>query len=70
MDEDAKAGEELVRRLASDELLTEAVRNAVRAAVEDHKRAGNPVAGWRDGKVVIVPPEEIVVPEENAIKLV
>lgn len=32
---------------------------AVRAAVLEHKRAGNSIAVWRDGKVVIVPPEEI-----------
>lgn len=69
MDEKAEAREEMARRFADDEFLSGAVRKTVRAAVEDHKRAGNPVAGWRDGKVVIVPPEEIVVPDENAVKL-
>ncbi len=39
---------------------------AVREALLDHKRAGNPVAIWRDGKVVIVPPEEIEVFEDEA----
>jgi len=39
---------------------------AVREALLDHKRAGNPVAIWRDGKVVIVPPDEIVVWEDDA----
>jgi len=39
------------------------VRKAVREAVLDHKRAGNPVAAWKDGKVVIIPPEEIVIPD-------
>ena len=38
---------------------------AVREALLDHKRAGNPVRIWRDGKVVIVPPEEIRVPGEQ-----
>lgn len=38
---------------------------AVREALLDHKRAGNPVAVWRDGKVVIVPPEEIAVESLN-----
>jgi hypothetical protein len=37
----------------------EAARKAVRAALLEHKRHNNPVAVWRDGKVVIVPPEEI-----------
>jgi hypothetical protein len=42
---------------------------AVREALLDHKRAGNPVAIWRDGKVVIVPPEEIVVWQEEDVVL-
>jgi ABC-type proline/glycine betaine transport system ATPase subunit len=29
-----------------------------------HKRLGNPIAIWKDGKVVIVPPEEIVIAPE------
>jgi hypothetical protein len=32
---------------------------AVREALLQHKRAGNPVAVWRDEQVVWVPPEEI-----------
>ncbi|HEX5322320.1 MAG TPA: hypothetical protein VFW40_00940 [Capsulimonadaceae bacterium] len=32
---------------------------AVRNALADHKAAGNPVAEWRNGKVVIVQPEDI-----------
>ena len=38
---------------------------AVREALLDHKRAGNSVAIWRDGKVVIVPPEEIDVSDSG-----
>jgi hypothetical protein len=37
----------------------DAAGRAIRDAVLDHKRAGNPIAEWRDGKVVIVPPEQI-----------
>ena len=32
---------------------------AVRQAVRDHKAAGNPVAVWRDGRVVWLAPHEI-----------
>ena len=40
-------------------------RRAVNHALLMHKRLGNPIAVWKDGKVVIIPPEEIVVsPEE------
>jgi hypothetical protein len=39
-------------------------RLAVREALIMHKRIGNPVATWKDGKVVIVPPEEIEIPPD------
>lgn len=35
------------------------VREAVRQAVEEHRRLKNPIAAWRDDEVVIVPPDEI-----------
>ena len=40
--------------------------NAVRAALLQHKRAGNPVAEWRDGKVVWVQPKDIPVGKRNS----
>jgi hypothetical protein len=44
-----------------DVKLTEkAVREAVREAVLQHALRGFPVAEWRDGQVVWVPPEEIL----------
>ena len=55
------------RRYTAEELmaqadkLTAACREAVRDALLFHKRNGNSIAVWRDGRVVIVPPEEIVV---------
>lgn len=36
------------------------LRRAVREALLRHKRAGNPVAVWRDGKVVLLQPKEIL----------
>lgn len=41
-----------------------ALQQAVQSALRDHKRAGNPVAVWRDGQVVWLAPEEISVPPE------
>jgi hypothetical protein len=55
----AEAREEMARRFASNDFLVKAVRTAVREAVRDHKRAGNPIASWQDGRVVIVAPEDI-----------
>lgn len=37
------------------------LQRAVNHALLMHKRLGNPIATWKDGKVVIIPPEEIVV---------
>ncbi len=42
-----------------------ALAKAVRQALLQHKRAGNPVVTWRDGKVVWVEPEDIEVSEES-----
>lgn len=42
-----------------DEPIDRALGDAVEEALQDHKRAGNPVCEWRDGKVVWIPPEEI-----------
>ena len=36
-----------------------AAQQAVRAALREHKLAGNPIAVWHEGKVVLVPPEQI-----------
>ena len=42
------------------------LQRAVHDALRMHKRLGNPIATWRDGKVVIVPPEKIVVPPDDS----
>lgn len=39
-----------------------ALRDAVQGALLRHKRAGHPVAIWRDNRVVWVPPDEIPEP--------
>jgi hypothetical protein len=36
-----------------------AMKQAVRDARQRHKKLGNPVAEWRDGKVVWIAPEDI-----------
>jgi hypothetical protein len=54
---------ELEAASVADELLQDrildAIGDAVQEAIRDHKRAGNPIAEWRDGRVVLVPPEQI-----------
>lgn len=41
------------------------LQQAVEYELSIHKRLGNPVAAWRDGKVVIIPPEEIVLSSKS-----
>ena len=54
----------LAEHLAEAEAIEAAVQEAVREALLQHKRAGNPVVGWRDGKIEWVPAEQIPV-EDN-----
>ena len=54
----------IIRRFSNSDLLLALIRKAVREALIEHKMAGNPVASWKDGEVVITQPEDIVVPDE------
>jgi hypothetical protein len=40
-----------------------ALKEAVAEVLAEHKRRGNPIAVWRNGKAVRITPEEIVVPK-------
>ena len=44
--------------------IVRALRDAVREALLDHKRAGNPVAIWKDGRVEWIQPGDIPAPDE------
>ena len=54
------------RILADSRLIEAALRRAVRAALERHKRAGNPVATWKDGRVEWIAPEHLDLREQDA----
>ena len=41
------------------ELIIEGVKEAVARALERHKKLGEPVAVWKDGKVVMLKPSQI-----------
>lgn len=47
------------------EKITKALSMAVKEALLQHKRAGNPVASWKDGKIVWIQPEDIPVEDIN-----
>ncbi|MEY3869341.1 MAG: hypothetical protein RLZZ338_3232 [Cyanobacteriota bacterium] len=50
---------------AEGTLIDSALKLAGEKALWQHKQLGNPVAVWRDGKVVWIPPEEIPLPENT-----
>ena len=39
-----------------------ALREAVAEVIEDHRRTGDPLVTWRDGKVVLVPADQVTPP--------
>ncbi len=45
--------------------IDEALKKAVREALLQHKKAGNPVASWEDGKIVWIQPEDITVEDKK-----
>jgi hypothetical protein len=57
----------LGKRDASPEEIRLAMGEAIYLALREHKRQGVPAVTMRDGKIVIVPPEEIVIPEEYLV---
>jgi len=48
--------------LRENERIERALRRGVREALIRHKKLGQPIVIWRDGKVVWVPAEEIEIP--------
>ena len=54
------------RTIREGTLVDEAIRKATRDALLMHRKLGQPVVGWKDGKVVWVPADQIEVDEESA----
>jgi hypothetical protein len=53
-----KVKKDKIEEIFSDEKrIIEALQRAVREAIEMHRRAGNPIAVWRNGKAVWVKAE-------------
>ena len=44
----------------------EALKKAVADAIADHKRFGDSIVIWRDGKVVKIPADQIEIREDQA----
>ncbi len=52
---------DIAKVFADGHLIDEVIREGVHRALLEHKRAGNPIAVWRDGKVIMLQPEAIPV---------
>ena len=53
-------------RIKDLDRIERALRAAVRDAVQRHKRDGDPVAVWREGRVVWLPPDQIPTADESS----
>lgn len=49
---------------ADGQEIDRALQRAFRQAVLRHRQAGLPLVAWRDGRIVRIPPEEILVPND------
>jgi hypothetical protein len=54
-------------RVGDDDKILFEMSQAVREALRAHRQAGNPVAVWRDGRVELIPADQI--PEEHTTPL-
>ncbi|HEY8685219.1 MAG TPA: hypothetical protein VIO57_06400 [Chloroflexota bacterium] len=61
MKPDPESDDDPIHRMRDIPRIQEALNQGVRDALRRHKQAGNPVAVWRDGKVVWIAPEDIPV---------
>ena len=44
----------------------QALKEAVACAIEDHRRTGDPIVVWKDGKVVKVSPDQLSARESHS----
>ena len=57
------------RLIREGTLVDEAIRKAIQDTLRLHKKLGDPVVGWKDGKVVWIPAAEIELEEDSAPEL-
>jgi hypothetical protein len=50
---------------ATSEEIRQAMGEAIYAAMRKHKEKGVEAITWRDGRIIVVSPEEIEIPDEN-----
>jgi hypothetical protein len=60
MDMEEKTEKNIDEIFRDGTLIDKALKQGVRDALIRHKRAGNPIVAWRDGKIVWIPADEII----------
>lgn len=55
----AERDRRILERMATGDEIDRALQRAVREALIRHKKLGESVAVWHDGRAVVLPPEEI-----------
>ncbi len=45
--------------------IDEALQKAVKETLLHHKKAGNPIVSWEDGKIVWIQPDDIIVEDKE-----
>ena len=60
MSESTRNGKSISEVFADPAMITAAITRGARRAVLENARAGRSVATWKDGKVVLIPPAEIL----------
>ena len=61
----ADKSKEYIKNLPLEMKAEMALKEAVADAIAEHKLRGHPIAIWRNGKAVLIPPEDIMVPERD-----
>lgn len=66
MDDKSGSRRPVLDRVRDTDLVQDALRRGVREALRQHKRVGNPIAVWRDGRTVWLSPDEIPVADAES----
>ena len=59
-------GKRIQRKIPMEKMAEKALQEAVAEVIADHKRTGDPLIVWRNGKVAHVPPDQIEIREIKA----
>lgn len=54
------------KRMSLRDKAVAAMQEAIAAVIEDHRRRNVPLAVWKNGKVVMLSPKRIVVPQASS----